>query len=71
MTEQLTHEDGRGISASYKARALADRRTEDLDSQDLEQQQRRKVVPVLQYGVDIPKALVEHLWVLQSHETRH
>lgn len=68
---QLTHEDGWGISASHKTRALTHRRTEDLDSQDLEQQQWRKVVPVLQYGIYIPKALVEHLWVLQSHETRH
>lgn len=71
MIELLTHEDGGGISAPHKARALADRCTEDLDSQDLEQQQWRKVVPVLQYGIYIPKALVEHLWVLQSHETRH
>ncbi len=71
MIELLTHEDGRGISAPHKARALAHRRTEDLDCQDLEQQQWRKVVPVLQYGIYVPKALVEHLWVLQSHETRH
>ncbi len=71
MMEQLTHEDGRGVSPPHKARALADRRTEDLHSQDLEQQQWRKVVPVLQYGIYIPKALVEDLWVLQSHDTRH